>query len=124
MSDSIEVKIKFLNKQLNIVEKKPTGTLRTEYKFKKQDWSKTRMVLDSVFRETFEGNQSIKSKSVLMYTKVDDKYWLLSKISSETTQRVNLSEDEKVFRKLTEKFNFYDIAVNQGVAESKFKKSN
>lgn len=120
--DEMEVKIKFLNKTLNIIQKRPTGTLKASYKFSIKKWSKKLLVLDSIKRELYEGNQSVIINNTIIYKSYGSIGWLPANLKVVTMQRVNSESEKLVERRVEEDFIFTDFKINQDVAKNWFSK--
>ncbi|MBT4793254.1 MAG: hypothetical protein HON90_16900 [Halobacteriovoraceae bacterium] len=118
LSDTTEIKIKFINQNLQIVEKRPTGTLKANYTFVIKPWSKKRLVLEKVTRETYEGNQSITTDISIEYAMVTKEIWAISNIQLITQQKINVGEDEKVLRNIVENFEFTNFRIDKKSAQS------
>jgi len=124
MLDAMKIKIKFQHKKLQIVEKRPTGTLKATYKFQSKKWSKNLLVLNSVKREIYEGIQSIIIENKIEYKEHGKLGWLPSRVTAKTVQRVVSGSTKKVQRMMEEEFIFFDYKVNQSFAKNWFSQRN
>jgi hypothetical protein len=115
--DTMQIKLKFRSQKLQVIEKRPTGTLRTTYSYVIKDWSKKLLVLDKITRKTYEGNQSIHTENSVEYKKLDSVGWVPSLLKTKTTQRVNIGTINKIVRNLDEVFYFEDYKINKNAAK-------
>jgi hypothetical protein len=120
--DTIEVKIKQKKNEITIIEKKPTGTLRTKYSYSKEPWSKKLYVLTSIERKVYEGIQSVETSTYIKYALFDGVYWFPSKAIIKTVQKTKVKGSGDVERKLTEEVKFKSYKVNQSDAVKWFAK--
>lgn len=118
--DTTEIRIRFVSKSLQVIEKKPTGTLRTTYEFIITDWSKGLLVLDRITRKVYEGNQSIKVTNNIEYKKIDSIGWVPGVLRAKTIQEVNMGTINKVERSFNEVFFFENYKINQSAARNWF----
>lgn len=117
--DVAEIKIKYGPKMIKVIEKKPTGTLRTHYTLKKRPWSGGKSVITEVERKIYEGNQALHIKTKLNYQQINQTY-LLSNLEVVTKQQVNLGTDNKIEREIIENYDFTNISMAQGHAKEWF----
>ena len=121
MNDVGEIKVKFLNKSLKVIEKKPTGTLKTSYEYNITNWSKGLLVLDKIKREMYEGIQLVITENIVKYKKLEEVGYVPYLVDVKTTQRVSYNSKNIVERKLVEKYEFKDFLIDKKIAETWFK---
>jgi hypothetical protein len=118
--DTMEIKIKFRSQKLEVIEKRPTGTLKTSYFYVNKDWAGELLVLDSITRKTYEGNQSVQTENKIEYKKVDRIGWVPVVLKTKTTQQVNAGTTNKIIRNLDELIYFENFKINEGSAKAWF----
>jgi len=116
----MEIKIKFRGQKLEVIEKRPTGTLKTSYSYVNKDWAGELLVLDSITRKTYEGNQSVQTENKIEYKKIDKIGWLPVILKTKTTQQVNAGTTNKIIRNLDELIYFENFKINKGSAKTWF----
>ena len=109
INDEIEIVKK--EKQIIIVEKIPTGIIKTEYFYITPPWSGELKVLTKVVREITEGNKREVASSYLKYAKHENKRWYLENLKTQTTQEINIRSSNDIKRKLSESFTFKLIKI-------------
>lgn len=122
LQDTIEINIKQNRNEVQIVEKKPTGTLRTKYIYEKTNWSKGLYVLMRIEKKVYEGIQNIETKSEVEYKKFDGVYWLPSKVVMRTVQKTKVKNSTEIERKLIDEVRFVNYRINQSEAVKWFSK--
>lgn len=116
LKDIIEIKVKNTKNELTIIEKKPTGTLKTKYQYGSKVWSKKLLVLNKVDKSVYEGIQSVKTLTNIEYAKVDGVFWLPVKITTRTKQKTRSNSSKEYIRELSEKIKLYDFKINKSEA--------
>lgn len=107
-----EVWIKESKNELDIIEKRPIGTTKVNYKFTKKNSEK---ILKEVALTSYEGIQNVKTNTSLEYKSVGD-FHLPSKLIMETEQNLSRKEIGDYTRKFTETFYFTNYKVNESKA--------
>lgn len=126
LKDIAEIKIRFLDRSLNIIEKKPTGTLRTNYIYETTQWSNGQLVLKSVHKEMYEGTHSVITESVISYNKFGEKGYLPAQLNVTTNHKIELASDSKdnehsrIERSIGELYIFSDYKINEGISQTWF----
>jgi len=112
LKDITNISMKRNSRSILIIEKKSIGTTRTTYEFKKEKWSKSKLVINKVIHKVYEGVQSTEVKTEIFYKQIKD-YWLPSELKILTTQKVNKNENEDYSRQITEEFKFKNYQINK-----------
>jgi hypothetical protein len=108
--DRSEITFQESTARLSVIEKKPIGTTRTWYYYKRMNWSRGLKVLDRVSRSVYEGSRAIRSESTLSYKKHGD-HWMPKTLTTETTQGVSMNSKDSVERLITEVFEFTNFKI-------------
>jgi hypothetical protein len=122
LQDTIEIRIKQKKNEVVIIEKKPTGTLKTKYSYSKLKWSKKLYVLTNIERKVYEGVQSVITNTNIKYSLFDGVFWLPSLVTIKTIQKAKVKNTGDVERKLMEEVRFKSFKVNQSDAVKWFSK--
>ena len=96
-----------------ITEKLPTGVIDSEYIYITPPWSKGEKVLTRVVRKQVAENKVEETENYLIYEKQSNNKWMLSKISINTKQILNVESKNEITRKITESFSFYDYKITE-----------
>lgn len=129
LKDIAEIKLRFLDRNLTIIEKKPTGTLKTNYIYETTSWSKGQLVLKSVHKEMYEGTHSVITDSVISYKEFKKNVFLPAQLNVTTIHKIELALDSKenehsrIERSIGELYIFYDYKINEGVSQTWFQKN-
>lgn len=108
--DKSEITFQESSARLSVVEKKPIGTTRTWYFYKRMKWSRGLKVLDRVSRSVYEGSRAIRSESTLSYKKQSG-FWMPKTLTTKTTQGVSMNSKNSVERLITEVFEFTNFKI-------------
>lgn len=114
-----EVLVKKSKNQTRIIEKRPTGTTKLKYIYKKFKGTK---VLAQVEMSSYEGIQNVKTQTDLKYEKVSG-HVLPVKATIDTTQNLVRKEVGDFTRKLIETVEFRNYSVNDSKALIYFNKN-
>ena len=123
LNDSNEIKIKFKNQKIEVIEKVSTGTVRTNYTLKKEKWSKGKWIITKVEKFIYEGTQTVKLESEIIYSKVTSKHWLPTKIITKTKQNLLKIKTGEIDRELSETFEFNEHSIESSTARDWFENS-
>lgn len=124
LSDLSELLVRRDSDELQIIEKKPIGTSKTYYGHKKFKWSKGLDVISEVNKSVYEGAHFIKTKSVIEYKQIRNKYWLPVKINVNSEQGGAILNYGDMKRVIDEEYEFQNFAINEEKAKKYFSLSN
>lgn len=108
-----EVWVKKTPLKESFIEKRPTGTTKLFYVYKKVDGMK---LLKEVDVTSYEGTQNISTKTRIHYSRVDGKFLLPSKAQVASTQNLVKKGLGDYTRKLNETFYFKNYEINSSKA--------
>lgn len=123
LSDLSELLVRQDGDQLQIIEKKPIGTTKTNYTHEIFEWSKSLSVINKVDKSVYEGAHFIKTESVIKYAKFKES-WLPAELSINSEQGGAILNYGDVKRKITEQYFFKNYQINKGKAQKYFALSN
>jgi hypothetical protein len=118
IEDNTEIWIKKKNNTVNMIEKKPIGTNYITYEFQSKN---KRNYLKKITHKSFIGLQSFLSTSEVVYKNFEG-FYLPSKITMTTVQKVTTNETNTPKRTLVEQFDFTDYKLNKSSALEWFSK--
>ncbi len=114
-----EILIKKTKNQMRLIEKRPTGTTKLKYIYKRVGGAK---VLKKVEMSSYEGIQNVQTTSTLRYKKISG-HLLPVKAVIDTTQNLVRKEVGDFTRKLIETVEFKNYSVNDSKALMYFNKN-
>lgn len=123
LKDIVEIRLKFLNKSLEVIEKRPTGDLNTKYLYKAATWAGEQLVLDKVIQEVVEGDQFALIKSKITYGQVDKVGHVPTQVDVQSLQEVRLNGSQKIERHIKEKYVFNNFRIQEDVSKNWFQSS-
>ena len=121
---SREIKIKFIQNKLMILENRNYGLAKTTYYFSSEKWAKQKLVLKEVERETTEGDERTKTESKIIYKKINKVGFLPVEVRTEVTQTLDTKKSKTIKRNFTEVHKFGKYAINTGKAKKWFVEHN
>ncbi len=106
--DNKKIKIRFLKNKISLIEITPIGTKRTEYQYKKYDWSE-KLVLDKVEKTFIDGSQKNSVTTSLGYSLVN-KLYIVDEIKQVTKQAIGEAQGQVFKREIIEIYRVKNVS--------------
>lgn len=115
LKDVGSFKMKREKKQINIIQKKATGTIKTKYFLKKTSWSANKFIFWKIDKTIQEGAYNIKIQGKVEYMKKNN-LWLPKKLTMATKHNLNENSDQDITRSMDIIYHFVGYKVNTSEA--------